>query len=844
MCHMRHEDRKALKRNLVSKPRDNDIEIEIHGGAGELGKKVYNEVEWKNKCESYFNRYFKTASIILMPSDSDIIMDGLSFLCSDSKSRGFVFKNYNVLKHLEFLGYNKASLLTKLGGTQMSKNISYIAYVEQKNVIVICEKVEKGLHMHRYLKNITVMVKYFLTLYNKELKGSGVTIVGLLIREDEKQGESVSCSFCHLFSPSLKDFESPTSFKDFWSFIEDYEGWWDLGNPEKQGKLFSDLAAKILCFMALHEKRLPDLTDVKSQQFKQSYFLYTRQQMNILFSNAKRVVIKGSYGSGKSMLGLKKLELIWENRRQNEKIVYINFDSKSKLHHLMEKNVKEYVGLSSKKIKRINRIRNILESPDWLIYLCRNSAGENLSAILQETVKLNTSANEINKTNYHLIIEEYDGETLTHDEAAKITKLVKDSALMDSNIILLAQPLLKNRSWSIDNESYERETCMFHALENIFKVVKLEEVLRCSNEICEITKFAQNFVRDKESVFNTKLDKLLFEQGQQPEGNENDMVSPSVLGSNYSDLGAAAVKSETSTNKKRISKDDERIYRAMDLDQAFKRSAPLQNINAAGNKIVSKFDFLCEPRRGVDIKGIKPNLVEFSDIDLDSDILVMSLALVLKKSIGRNKMLTVLHMADEQPRILTMAIQLMTRLDKSFSYSHDIEEYLRKKQQSRMVFSSSYRSVNGMEFDHVVIVVSQSEYYLKYYMPQAISRCTYDLTFILLPKDEMGIENGSLREPSNVSSRTRNEKAKETVASMIEELKRKCLLKQVVVTECKACENNSDYYSISNETVNKETFGVHTHSDKYKEFSSHLTDYAKLEVQARGTGNSALGYVK
>ena len=35
--------------------------------------------------------------------------------------------------------------------------------------------------------------------------------------------------------------------------------------------------------------------------------------MNILFSEAKHVVIKGSYGSGKSILGLKKLELIWKS---------------------------------------------------------------------------------------------------------------------------------------------------------------------------------------------------------------------------------------------------------------------------------------------------------------------------------------------------------------------------------------------------------------------------------------------------------------------------------------------------------------------------------------------------
>ena len=78
--------------------------------------------------------------------------------------------------------------------------------------------------------------------------------------------------------------------------------------------------------------------------------------------------------------------------------------------------------------------------------------------------------------------------------------------------------------------------------------------------------------------------------------------------------------------------------RGMGLDQAFKSSAPLQNSKTAESKIVSKFNFLCEPKEGVDIKGLKPNLVEFSeDIYLTKDAAVISLALILKDFIGKKK---------------------------------------------------------------------------------------------------------------------------------------------------------------------------------------------------------------
>ena len=813
---MGDEDTKMLKQSVASIPRDNEKEIKIHGGAGELGIKVFKGAQWKMKCKKYFNRYFKTSSVIMVPSDGDIIMNTLSSVCCDSEGRGFVFKNYDIVKHLEFLGYDKVALQEKFGMAPRSQSISYVAYIEQKNVVFICEKLSKGSNIYQCLKDIALKVKYFLTLYDREIHASGLKVIGVLIRGKEIEEDLVGCKFCYLFSLSYKDFESRTIFENWWELVETYEDWWDFKSQEMQSNLFDDLAAEMLCFMAVQEKGLPDLTGNISKQFKQTYFLYTPQQMDIHFSDTKHVVIQGSYGSGKSLLGLKKLELISNSLGRNEKIIYINFDRKSKLHFCMEKNLKEYVEILPKKVRRINGIQDILEPPNPLIYVYHNSAGEDLSSILNETVRLNTSTSEIAKTNYHLIVEEYDGETLTHDEAAKITKLVKESVLRESNIILLAQPLMKSRSWNIGQTSYERETCMFNDLKNAFKIVKLEEVLRCSNEICGITKSTQNFVRDKHSIFTTEMGKVKFEQQQQPEDNKKrkPVVSTSLVELNYLNV-------ETSISEKIPDKSRDH---GMELDQAFKSSA-VEKSKTAG-KIVSKFGFLSEPNLGVDIKGLKPNLVEFSKgIDSTSDATVISLALVLKHFIGQNKATTLLHMADEQPRILTKAIHLLLKLEK-FPYTQDIEVYLKKNKKSKMIFCTSFCRVNGMEFDHVVIVVSESEYYLKYYLPQAISRCTYDLTFVLLPREKLDMEKRLL-----------HNKTKETVANMVEELKRECLVKQVVVAECKSCKKNC--YCFPKGAEDKQKFGVHTHSQKYKDYSLHLANYTELEEEVHGTSGRA-----
>ena len=96
----------------------------------------------------------------------------------------------------------------------------------------------------------------------------------------------------------------------------------------------------------------------------------------------------------------------------------------------------------------------------------------------------------------------------------------------------------------------------------------------------------------------------------------------------------------------------------------------------------------------------------------------------------------------------------------------------------------------------------------------------------------------------NFIPKNRNNKTNETIANMIEELRCECLVKQVLVVECKACEKSYCSYSISNETDSKQAFGVHTHSDKYSDYLVHLINYTKLEEQAQCPSASALAETK
>ena len=91
-----------------------------------------------------------------------------------------------------------------------------------------------------------------------------------------------------------------------------------------------------------------------------------------------------------------------------------------------------------------------------------------------------------------------------------------------------------------------------------------------------------------------------------------------------------------------------------------------------------------------------------------------------------------------------------------------------------------------------------------------ISRCTYNLKFVLLP-------NGK-----EANKHTNMVETKDTVRNMIQKFKQECLMEQIDVVECKTCDEPCNSCSISNIAYNNLTYLVHTHSVQYKEHKNTL----------------------
>ena len=299
--------------------------------------------------------------------------------------------------------------------------------------------------------------------------------------------------------------------------------------------------------------------------------------------------------------------------------------------------------------------------------------------------------------------------------------------------------------------------------------MKLKQVLRSSNEILKIIESTQKFVQNKENIFTTENEN--FKSKEEQKFSNND----SLKESDYLELKTSAkltqknlefefiAKFKTLSNQRNITNCKSNI----DLDQAFGKVTPPQNSSKEANNIVNRFNFTCEPKPEVDINGGRPKLVEFSDsIQSANYLAVLSLALVVKQFISESKATILLHMTDEKPGMLKRALQLLQKIPAKqiILYTESIEEYLKKDRHSNMVLTSNFRSVNGMEFDHVIVFTSDLEYYLKFYLPQVISRCTYNLKFVLLPNGKEANKHANMVE------------TKDTVRNMIQKFKQECLM--------------------------------------------------------------------
>ena len=138
----------------------------------------------------------------------------------------------------------------------------------------------------------------------------------------------------------------------------------------------------------------------------------TPEQSKIAYLPQKHLIIKGTYGSGKTVVACKKAELIARSMTKEDSLYYIICDSRS----MLKEEIQQH--------PEINILHNIKQKPE--------------SALVEQILDSNSKNGKIN-----LIFDEFYGENLGEREVKKLNQQFKrNERLKDSHVIFIAQPFI------------------------------------------------------------------------------------------------------------------------------------------------------------------------------------------------------------------------------------------------------------------------------------------------------------------------------------------------------------------------------------------------------------------
>ena len=418
---------------------------------------------------TFFGKAAQLSEIITFPDTKlsiqgkpwEDIINTLQSWCANSNlgnkgdAAGLIIRNYDLKNHLNFCGITDDEIKNFSTFQNFEKknettenNQNFLVFNPSEKIILIIRM--SGAKHHGQLKGEAYQcmdeVILLSFLLKDELKGSGVIVTGLVVYSGNNSLSQTSCIECDNFVVSRNIFNSGHHFDSFWkryvgqNIFAIFASKLEPRQKSDNVTLFEAVASKIVGYLAHFQFEISDkpVLPVPEKEpvgnIKQAELLLNRYQMEIAYSDEKRILLTGNYGTGKTVVALKLLELLYEGLKEEEVIYYVNFAGRSQLHlEVMEKNkTKEKVKI----IKGGTSLSNIINTK-----------------ILPEEKKNNTE-------NVHLIVDEYDSQDLSKEESACLYQIFQEQQQFKRSTVLIAvQPLEIERTNYLPLSVKKKNTC-------------------------------------------------------------------------------------------------------------------------------------------------------------------------------------------------------------------------------------------------------------------------------------------------------------------------------------------------------------------------------------------------
>ena len=583
-------------------------------------------------CQEYFQRYFEVLlrndPVILpqkIPTANKEIVNTMDSWCKKankfSNLKGLVVYKFSVFKYLKWL-YDRETLHQYLDIKDFPRKPTIMVYNPKENVIFLIRKANRE-NIEKEINNCSADLKMFMLLFWDELKDSGMKLIPLVAKTSEGN-EKLNCGQCTDFVVSVAELKTPKLFETLWDRLSRH---CEIVNTneidENKVKVFLATLIGLAATDYVYNK-LPTFAKDPLEPMKGGLLMLTPEQMKVLDSQHKHWVITGPYGSGKTIIALKKLELLAESLPESDIVYFICYDPKSELSN-------EISGSSK-------------------IQIYHNNEGYRLSEIIKQILS------EINNTkNVNFIVDEYDGEDLDEIEAKTLHKVFKEE-INDAFVLLAVQSMEKERT---ANNILQRRN-RFDLLETMEKE-ELTLVMRNSVEISNLIRVTQSFLQEEPTIFRNQKEKQATNQNKR----KASRVIASIMLSKSSKTITDKQPSASIDNQPSPSIDKQPVLKKSTLDlseKLEKASVGLLTVDEAfefaeiprgnyddKNKIVNRFTYKPSKGTGHKIHVKLPELLELT-FDTTEFQKTLSLKVVFEKlnisnSNAKNKHV-VLHFSD------------------------------------------------------------------------------------------------------------------------------------------------------------------------------------------------------
>ena len=686
-------------------------------------KKTVSQLK-ENLCGDYFKRYFKNQAmekpVVLpqaIPSGIKKVVDTLESWCFETNEmshlKGIIIHSFDVLVYFDkwlLVKGSKERLCKDLYIKEFPSTPIIIVYNPKENVILLIRKSEKK-DIKNQLELCSSDMKMFLTLFGDDLKGTGVKVISLLVR-NFVDNAFLNCEACEHSIVPVESLESYDSFQKYWDKKVSY---FEVKNTNRLDKKKTEMfSAKFIGFLAAAQffDNLPTFTSDSSEQMQHALVMLTPEQKKILYSDEKHLIIKGPYGCGKTIIARKKLQMLSEEfaeNKKNEMVYFVCYDSRSALVH-------EIGSFPNVKVR------------------C-NKEGRKLSEIILEINK------EMKNENVNLIVDEYDSEDLDKREAETLNSIFKGK-FRQAYVFLIPQSMEKNREVNKTGKTEKEEKNMFHLLETM-KEVELNLVMRNPIEINNLIWVTQKLLKEEQTIYQ--------HQEEKQTSRKLTILNRRKLEDKQSGQELKAVKSSSTSSSAQITESGNKITRKVTrknqssvlkigIDEAFGLAKFLRGSKDNGNKIVNSFTYIPSKDTGHFIKTCNPKVFEMVGTNTHDytfeKLFVMNYVLkdlnILKSN--SNNRHVILHFNtknDEIAKCLAFVFQFHKR---GIKVTTNYEDF--KYDHEKSVFVCNFSSFRGLEHSNIVIAIDHDIYCVQHYLVEAMARCTNNLAVVVLEKSE------------------------------------------------------------------------------------------------------------